>query len=163
MRKNRRLNAFAALSAKGNSMIYTKTTKIAMKIAFAAHKGQVDKAGVPYIFHPFHLAMQMSDEASVCVALLHDVVEDTEVTFEEMAAQGMPEEVIDTLRLLAHNDAIPYMDYIRRIKESGNKTAISVKLADLAHNSDTSRLDDIDEKARARLERYRNAMKLLNE
>jgi len=144
-------------------MIYTKITKQAMKIAFAAHKNQIDKAGMPYIFHPFHLAIQMPDEISMSVALLHDVAEDTEVTFEEMAAQGIPVEVIDMLRLLTHNDAVPYMDYIRRIKECGNKAVISVKLADLAHNSDISRFDAIDDKARARLECYRSAMELLNE
>ena len=144
-------------------MIYTDMTKKAMKIAFAAHKDQVDKTGMPYIFHPFYLATQMIDEASACVALLHDVAEDTEVTFEEMATQGIPGEIIDSLRLLTHNDTVPYMDYVRRIKASGNKTAISVKLADLAHNSDVSRLDVVDDKVRARLERYRSALELLNE
>ena len=65
-------------------MIYTSLTCEAMKIAYRAHHGQTDKAGLPYVVHPFHLAEQMEDEYSVCVALLHDVVEDTDVTLEEL-------------------------------------------------------------------------------
>lgn len=71
-------------------MIYTDLTKKALKIAFSAHKEQVDKAGLPYVFHPVHLAEQMDDELSVCAALLHDVVEDTEITFEELKSLGIP-------------------------------------------------------------------------
>jgi len=119
--------------------------------------------GLPYIFHPFHLAEQMGDELSVCVALLHDVVEDTEYTFENLAEEGISCEVIDVLRLLTHDDAEPYMDYIQRIKDSGNAVAIAVKLADLRHNSDGSRLDWVDEKTSERLERYRAALGLLND
>ena len=66
-------------------MIYTPLTMKAMKIAYDAHHGQVDKSGVPYIFHPCHLAEQMTDEVSTCVALLHDVAEDTDVTLEQLA------------------------------------------------------------------------------
>ena len=65
-------------------MIYTPLTNKAMRLAYAAHQGQTDQAGLPYIFHPFHLAEQMEDEISVCAALLHDVVEDTPITLEEL-------------------------------------------------------------------------------
>jgi (p)ppGpp synthase/HD superfamily hydrolase len=142
-------------------MIYTEMTKTALRIAFDAHKDQVDRTGVPYIFHPYHLAEQMRDEISVCAALLHDVVEDTDVTFEELAAQGISVEVIDAVRLLTHEDGVPYMDYVRAIKESGNAAAIAVKLADLSHNSDVSRLGKTDEKTFARLEKYKSARDLL--
>ena len=64
-------------------MIYTKETKKALKLCFEVHKEQIDKSGLPYVFHPFHLAEQMNDENSVIVALLHDVVEDSEKTFED--------------------------------------------------------------------------------
>ena len=144
-------------------MIYTPLTKKAMRIAFDAHKDQVDKTGLPYIFHPFHLAEQMTDEISVCAALLHDVAEDSDMSFEELKSQGMPDEIIDTLRLLTHDDATPYMDYAQKIKGSGNKTAVAVKLADLRHNSDVTRLDAIDDKMIARLEKYRAAIELLTE
>ncbi|MDE5833913.1 MAG: HD domain-containing protein, partial [Ruminococcus sp.] len=83
-------------------MIYTEMTNKAMRIAYEAHHGQYDVNGVPYIFHPYHIAEQMTDEITTCVALLHDVIEDTEVTFEQLE-QEFPEEVITALRLLTHN------------------------------------------------------------
>ena len=140
-------------------MIYTKLTKIAMKIAFDAHKDQVDKTGLPYIFHPFHLAEQMTDEVTTCVALLHDVIEDTAVTFDDLAEKGFPAEVIDALRLLTHDPVVPYMDYVAEIKK--NPVAATVKLADLRHNSDTTRLDVVDEKALERVEKYAKAIDFL--
>ena len=78
-------------------MIYTKLTKKAMKIAFAAHKDQTDKTGLPYIHHPIHLAEQMTDEVTTCVALMHDVVEDSEITFEDLESEGFPEDVMQVL------------------------------------------------------------------
>ena len=117
-------------------MIYTNLTNKAMKIAYAAHQGQVDKCGIPYIFHPIHLAEAMEDEISCCAALLHDVVEDTSVTIEELARE-FPAEVIDVLKLLTHEDHVDYFEYVRAIKS--NPIAVKVKLADLAHNSDQSR------------------------
>lgn len=140
-------------------MIYTKLTKTAMRIAFDAHKDQVDKTGLPYIFHPFHLAEQMTDEVTTCVALLHDVIEDTAVTFDDLAEKGFPAEVIDALRLLTHDPAVPYMDYVAEIKK--NPVATAVKLADLRHNSDTTRLDVVDEKALQRVEKYAKAIDFL--
>ena len=77
----------------GTAMIYTALTKKAMKVAYEAHHGQTDRSGTPYIFHPFHVAEQMDDELSVCTALLHDVVEDTEITFEDLTGE-FPEEVV---------------------------------------------------------------------
>ena len=144
-------------------MIYTNMTKKALRIAFDAHKEQVDKTGLPYIFHPFHLAEQMRNEISVCAALLHDVVEDTSMTFEDLAAQGISNEVIDILRLLTHDDATPYMDYIHAIKDSDNKDAVAVKLADLRHNSDSSRLDEVDEQMITLFEKYQTAIKALEQ
>ena len=74
-------------------MIYTQLTKKAMKLCFAAHKDQVDKSGMPYVFHPFHLAEQMTDELTTVAALLHDVVEDTPYTFSDLRDMGFPGEV----------------------------------------------------------------------
>jgi len=142
-------------------MIYTNQTKKAMRIAFDAHKEQTDKTGMPYIFHPFHLAEQMTDEISVCVALLHDVVEDTTITFEDMEAQGISSNVIAALKILTHGDDVPYLDYVRSIWDSGNQTAIAVKLADLRHNSDATRVDAVDERMKERWAKYRAAIALL--
>lgn len=121
-------------------MIYTPLTIKAMGIAYAAHHGQFDKSGVPYILHPVHLAEAMEDEISCCAALLHDTVEDTDVTLEQLAAE-FPAEVVEAVRLLTHDPNTDYFDYVRRIK--GNPIAMKVKLADLAHNSDATRFADV--------------------
>lgn len=141
-------------------MIYTDLTKKALKLCFDAHKNQVDKTGMPYVFHPFHLAEQMSDEISTICALLHDVIEDTEYTFNDIRNMGFPQEVIDVLILLTHEDGIPYMEYVEKI--SVNPIAKQVKLADLRHNSDLTRLNIVNEKALARVEKYQKAMTVLS-
>ena len=140
-------------------MLYTPLTKKALALCFEAHKEQRDKSGLPYVFHPFHLAEQMDDESSAVTALLHDVVEDTPYTFADLAAMGYPREVLDALRLLTHDDAVPYLEYVAKIKQ--NPIARKVKLADLRHNSDLSRLNHADARALARVEQYRQAIKLL--
>lgn len=140
-------------------MIYTKLTKKAMKICFEAHKDQVDKSGIPYVFHPFHLAEQMQDEYSTIAALLHDTVEDTNITFEYLAEQGIPTEVIEALKLLTHDESVPYLDYVKIIKS--NDIAKSVKLADLKHNSDLTRLDEAKERDLIRVEKYKKAIDVL--
>ena len=142
-------------------MIYTDMTKKALKLSFTAHKDQTDKSGMPYVFHPFHLAEQMPDEDTTIVALLHDVIEDTPYTLDDLRAMGFNEQVLDALALMTHDKQIPYMDYVAKIK--GNKVARTVKLADLKHNSDLSRLNNVDEKAMKRIEKYRQAIALLSE
>ena len=117
-------------------MIYTEMTIKAMKIAYEAHLGQLDYNDVPYIFHPYHLAEQMDDEVSCTVALLHDVVEDTDLTFTDLE-QIFPAQVLEIVRLLTHDENIDYFDYIREIKK--NPIAKKVKLEDLKNNSDESR------------------------
>jgi len=142
-------------------MLYTQLTKKAMRIAFEAHKDQVDKSGLPYIYHPVHLAEQMTDEATTCVALLHDVVEDTDLTFEDLEREGFPETVVAALRLMTHDDAVPYMDYVRALGK--DPVAAAVKRADLRHNSDLTRLDHVDEAARERAKKYAEAIRILSE
>lgn len=140
-------------------MIYSDLTKKALRLSFEAHKDQVDKSGMPYVFHPFHLAEQMNTEETVIAALLHDVVEDTDYTLEEIAGMGFPQSVIEALALLTHDSRVPYMEYVAKTKE--NPIAAAVKLADLRHNSDVSRLDAVDEKAVKRMEKYKKAIALL--
>ena len=141
-------------------MIYTDLTKKALKLCFEAHKEQTDKNGMPYVFHPFHLAEQMDDEYTTCIALLHDVVEDTDTTLEQLSLL-FPKEIINAVALLTHDDAVPYLDYVKAIKK--DPLALKVKLADLKHNSDITRLDTIDEKALNRLEKYKKALIILQE
>ena len=140
-------------------MIYTEMTKKALCLCFEAHKEQKDKSGMPYVFHPFHVAEQMTDEITTTTALLHDVVEDTQYTFGDLQQMGFPDEVIDALRLLTHDKSVPYADYIETIRQ--NPVASAVKLADLCHNSDTTRYDVIDEAAVRRLEKYYDAIQRL--
>ena len=140
-------------------VIYTPVTKKALKLCFEAHKKQVDKSGMPYVFHPFHLAEQMQTEETTVVALLHDLVEDTDYTIEDLTSMGFDKNITDAIALMTHADDVTYMDYVRRIKN--NPIAKVVKLADLKHNSDLTRLDVVDEKALKRKEKYLEAIKIL--
>ena len=142
-------------------MIYTPLTKKALKLCFEAHKEQVDKTGMPYVFHPFHLAEQMPDEISTVCALLHDVVEDTPITFEELEKMGFPPSVIEVLNLLTHDENVSYEDYVKEIAK--NPIAKCVKIADLRHNGDMTRMDksEIDQKAILRAQKYAKALAYL--
>ena len=144
-------------------MIYTDLTKKALRLCFDAHKEQTDKTGLPYVFHPFHLAEQMTDEISTVCALLHDVIEDTSLTPADLAKMGFPPRVLEVLQLLTHDPAIPYFDYVAAL--SSDPVAKAVKLADLRHNSDLSRMNEseIDEWALKRTEKYKKAIAMLTE
>lgn len=134
----------------------------AYHLAAQAHNGQVDKAGKPYILHPMRVASNVSnDDIAMTVALLHDVVEDTDVTLDELA-ESFPPEVTDALALLTHDKNVPYLDYIRAIRDSENQTAIKVKIADLNDNMDLTRLEHPTAKDRKRIrEKYIPAMNIL--
>ena len=93
-------------------MIYTKNTKKALKLCFDAHKEQLDKNGMPYVFHPFHLAEQMTTEETTIVALLHDLVEDTDYTIQDLVNMGFDKNVTDAIMLMTHADNVEYMDYV---------------------------------------------------
>ena len=151
-------------------MIYTDKTKLAMKIAYEAHAGQVDRTGVPYIYHPIHLAEQMDTEDACVVALLHDVIEDSDITLDDLRDMGFSEVQLEGVRLMTH---IPpsedmteeekledYLEYVRRIKP--NALARQVKLADLRHNSDPGRQLEDTEINKKRLEKYKKALEILN-
>ena len=120
-------------------MLYSVMVKKACKIMFDAHKDDLDKGGYPYVFHPFYLAAQMEDESSAVVALLHDVIEDhaDKYSFEYLKNEGFSVEVTEALKLLTHNESVPYMEYIKAISQ--NRIAAKVKLADLKHNTDIRR------------------------
>jgi len=144
-------------------MIYTEKTRKALDICFRAHKDQTDKAGAPYVFHPFHVAECMKDEASTVTALLHDVIEDTDYTLEQLKAEGFGENVIEALRLLTHSGDISteedYLQYILALKK--NPIARAVKIADLEHNCDLNRLSNVTRKDIMRVAKYQKALVLL--
>ena len=130
--------------------------------ALEAHSGQVDKAGVEYINHPLTVAAQVSDDVSaIIVALLHDTIEDTALTLDELSEKiPLTDEETAALILLTHDEKIPYLDYVAAIKS--NTLARRVKIADLKHNSDLSRIKNPAPKDLARIEKYRAALKLLD-
>ena len=127
----------------------------------AAHRGQLDKAGRPYIEHPEHVAASVYGDAAKAAAWLHDVVEDTDATVEDLRAAGISEDVLEAVALLTHERGTPYLEYVRRVKE--NPIARVVKLADLRHNSDLSRLPEVGKEDLRRMKRYRRAIRILEE
>ena len=141
-------------------MIYTPKTKKALKLCFEAHQDKTDRGGVPYPFHPYHLAEKMKDEDSICVALLHDVLEDTDCTAEQLASYGFGEVVVKAVVALTKRDDEDYFKYIARVGE--NEVAKKVKIADLLHNTDTTRLNTPPSDADfIRSEKYRKAIEML--
>lgn len=130
--------------------------ELALKIATEAHKGQVDKAGVPYINHPLTVASLVETEEEKIVALLHDTIEDTNITEQDLLNYGFSNKIVEAVKLLTHNKDVPYMDYVAKIKD--NELARKVKIADLTHNSDLSRLKEITDKDKKRYKKYRKAL-----
>lgn len=147
-------------------MLYTKLTIKAMDVAYFAHFGQKDKAGAPYILHPIHIAEGMPDEDLTVIALLHDVIEDTEVTASELRRLGFTPTQVEAVVALSRKKDEKYFDYIERVKKNG--LARIVKMADLKHNSDKSRLATLPEEEQEKMiklidERYKKALKILRE
>lgn len=136
-----------------------KTIEDAIALAAQAHRGQKDKAGCPYIFHPFRLMLSMTSEAEQMAAVLHDVVEDTDVTLDDLQSQGYPAEVVESVALLTHADGVPYMEYVEAIKP--HELARAVKIADLKDNMNLSRIAQPTAKDLARIEKYQKALELL--
>ena len=147
-------------------MIYTKLTIKAMEVAFSAHFGQKDKAGAPYIFHPFHIAENMPDEDTTVIALLHDVIEDTDLTASDLRKFGFTPLQVEAVVAMSRKKDEQYFDYIQRVKE--NNYSRIVKLADLKHNSDKSRLLTLPQEEQDKMiklidERYKKAIQMLKE
>lgn len=140
-------------------MIYSELTRKAMNICYMAHHGQTDKSGVPYVFHPYHLAEQMDTEEEICTALLHDVLEDTPLTLAELQKLGMPDSVLDAVWRLTHQKNVPYLEYIVSLRH--HPIARKVKLADLRHNSDLSRLTKATREELKRKRKYQAAEAIL--
>jgi (p)ppGpp synthase/HD superfamily hydrolase len=135
------------------------TLERALQIAVQAHAGQKDKSGAAYIFHPIRVMMRCTSPEAKIVGLLHDVVEDTSVTFEDLEADGFSEDVMAALRLLTHASEVPYADYIDQVKT--HPIAIEAKLADLEDNMDIRRLLEVDDKASKRFKKYLAAYRYL--
>ena len=131
----------------------------ALQIAVKAHAGAKDKGGAPYIFHPIRVMMRCRTEDAKVVALLHDVVEDTDVTLDDLIAEGFSESVIEALRLVTHFEKDSYDAYVEKI--AANPLAVEVKLADLEDNSDIRRLKVVDQNSTERFAKYLRAYRFL--
>ena len=130
----------------------------ALEIAVRVHKGQVDKNGIAYILHPMAVAAQLDTLELKTIAILHDTIEDTEVTAEYLLKKGIPKRIVDAVQLLSKPEDEEYESYLRRVKK--NPLAKAVKLADLAHNTSPERASGLNE---ARKKKYELAKRVLAE
>ncbi|MDT2614181.1 HD domain-containing protein [Enterococcus dongliensis] len=133
---------------------------LALTIAQEAHKGQVDKAGIDYIHHPIYVASLVETDEEKAVALLHDVIEDSDITLSDLLNHGIPNNVLKAVSILTKNNKLSYQEYLVQVKS--NELARKIKLADLKHNSDLSRITDPNKKDYERLEKYKKAIKYLS-
>jgi (p)ppGpp synthase/HD superfamily hydrolase len=133
----------------------------AISIAAQAHEGQSDKAGAPYILHPLRVMMKMASDAERITAVLHDIIEDTDWSLEHLRREGFHNEILDALDCLTKHDGEEYEEFIKRVKL--NPLAVKVKSADLEDNLDVSRLKNITEADRKRLDKYRRALLILSQ
>lgn len=133
---------------------------LALSIAQEAHKGQVDKAGIDYINHPIYVASLVETDEEKAAALLHDVIEDSDMTLSDLLNHGIPSEVLQAVSILTKDKKLTYQEYLSRVKT--NEIARKVKLADLKHNSDLSRITNPSEKDFSRSEKYKKAIEFLS-
>lgn len=137
------------------------TLERAIQIATGAHTSQVDKAGEPYILHPLRVMLNVSSPDERLVAVLHDVIEDSEITAKDLMLAGFSTTVIEAVVTLSKSQGISYEQYIEGV--ALNPLARIVKLADLADNSDISRIPNPSERDLERLEKYHRIRKILEE
>jgi (p)ppGpp synthase/HD superfamily hydrolase len=137
-----------------------KLLERAIEIAVRAHHGQVGKDGLPYVLHPLRIMARMETVEEQIVAALHDVVEDSEITLEDLRREGFSEYALEAIALLTHDkEKVPYEDYVRRIKP--HALARKVKLGDLEDNSNLRRLARVQEKDLERVKKYHRAWQIL--
>jgi (p)ppGpp synthase/HD superfamily hydrolase len=138
-----------------------KLIEKSLLIALRAYAGKTDKAGREYILHPLRVMAKMETEMEMSAALLHDVIEDSEITAQDLLDEGIPAEVVEAVRCLTKNENEEYMAFIARAKR--NKLAAKVKMADIEDNIDVLRLASLNEYDLARIQKYHAAWHFLNE
>ena len=138
---------------------YNQLLELAIKVATEAHAGQVDKGGKPYINHPQAVAASLANTEYRIVAYLHDVCEDTSITFDDLKDMGFTYRIVNSIRLLTKNDELTYEEYLRRLRM--DSCARAVKMADLKHNMDITRIPNPSEKDYARIEKYKKSLDFL--
>ena len=132
----------------------------ALVIAYHAHDGQFDKGGMPYILHPVTVALHVDSVDEKMVALLHDVVEDSSYSLDDLKKEGFPAHIIEAVDIITKKDGESYDSYLEKVKS--NDLARKVKIADITHNSDRSRIKEISEKDLKRFKKYEKALSYLN-
>jgi len=132
----------------------------AIEIAATAHAGQLDKQGQPYILHPLRVMMAVNSEHERMAAVLHDVVEDSAITYDDLISEGFPKEVVEAVRLLTRAKGASRIDAAR--KAVRDPIARVVKLADVTDNSDMSRIPNPTEKDHARQREYEKVRQILD-
>lgn len=129
---------------------------LCLNIAVKAHHGQLDKVGLPVILHPMTVGGMGNTPEEVCVGFLHDTVEDTDMTTDELVKLGVDKDVVECVKILTHADGMTYEDYVASILNSCNKTAINVKHNDLMHNSKRASVYGFSKQ----VEKYRRVLNL---
>ncbi|MDX2253970.1 MAG: GTP pyrophosphokinase [Pseudanabaenaceae cyanobacterium bins.39] len=138
---------------------WSELLNLAIAIASKAHEGQFDKAGKPYIAHPLHVMSQMTTLEEKIVAVLHDVVEDSDITIADLVRQGFPSIITEAIAAITKLEGEPYANYILRVKS--NAIARQVKIADVMHNMDINRIEHPTEKDFLRIEKYQKVLQEL--
>ena len=133
--------------------------KKAYEICLLAHQGQTDKMGMPYHLHPERVAGRCSTDAEIIVALLHDTIEDTNITAEFLLKQGFPEEIVEAILSVTKRESENYDDFVARAKM--NPIGRIVKIHDLEDNMDIRRLNELSDKSVERLRKYLKAYNFL--
>lgn len=134
---------------------YNEQFQIALELAVEKHKNQTDKAGNPYILHPLHVMENVNSKEGKIVAILHDIIEDTDVTEDYLLKIRLSKRIVDAVVALTRSEDIDYQEYIKNL--SSNPLAKEVKLADLEHNMDLKRLPTLEEKDLERNRKYQIA------
>ena len=134
---------------------YNEQFQIALELAVEKHKNQTDKAGNPYILHPLHVMENVNSKEGKIVAILHDIIEDTDITEDYLFKIGLSKRIVDAVVALTRSEDIDYQEYIKNL--SSNPLAKEVKLADLVHNMDLKRLPTLEEKDLERNRKYQIA------
>ena len=139
------------LTKKSDNLIYK-----ALEIVTTLFEHDKDKGGMPYMLHIIYVYKHVNSIEEKVIALLHDVIEDTDYTYDDLRKLGFNKQIISALELMTHDDNVPYMEYVAAIKT--NPIARAVKIADLRHNSDLSRIDVVTPRDMERAEKYKKAI-----
>jgi len=135
-----------------------------IEIACSAHARQVDKSGLSYILHPLYVMGQVKTERAKCIAVMHDVIEDNpDYDDEILTMNGIPKDIANSVLVLTRDFNVRYFDYIDSIKESRDLDIIAVKIEDLKHNMDITRLKVVTNKDLNRLQKYHKALVILED